>query len=225
MKITWLGQAGLLLEKGNTKVLIDPYLSDSCERLNPNSKRRMPIDQRLFDLRPDMILCTHNHMDHQDPDTLERYLSGDTPVTVLCTENGFPAIREFGGEHNYVMFRPGTRWTEKGLRFTAVPAEHSEVTAVGALIEDGERKYYVTGDTLYNSRIFPWLPKDLFAVFLPVNGVGNNMNMEDAAAFAKETGAKWVVPLHWGMFDSLDPRALAADNVLIPKIYQEITFA
>ena len=29
MKVTWLGQAGLLIETNGTKIMIDPYLSDS----------------------------------------------------------------------------------------------------------------------------------------------------------------------------------------------------
>ena len=32
MKITWLGQAGLLLEGEGLSVMIDPYLSDSVEK-------------------------------------------------------------------------------------------------------------------------------------------------------------------------------------------------
>ena len=35
MKITWLGQAGLLLEKGDFKIMIDPYFSDSVAKVNP----------------------------------------------------------------------------------------------------------------------------------------------------------------------------------------------
>ena len=43
MKITWIGQAGLLLETGKTTVLIDPYLSDSVKAINPANWRRVPV--------------------------------------------------------------------------------------------------------------------------------------------------------------------------------------
>ena len=33
MNITWLGQAGLLFDNGKTKIMIDPYLSDSVEKI------------------------------------------------------------------------------------------------------------------------------------------------------------------------------------------------
>ena len=39
MKITWLGQAGLLIQTQGVKVMIDPYLSDSVEKINPKSKK------------------------------------------------------------------------------------------------------------------------------------------------------------------------------------------
>ena len=59
-------------------------------------------------------------------------------------------------------------------------------------------------------------------VFLPVNGVGNNMNMEDAARFARQTGAKQVVPFHVGMFDDLRPEDFPMENKVIPELYKEI---
>lgn len=222
MKITWLGQAGLLFEKDGFKIIVDPYLSDSCERLNPNSRRRMPIDKKFLEIKPDMIICTHNHLDHLDPDTLKSYLGEDSEVTVLCTENGFSEVRKFGGKNIYVMMRPGTEWTEGEIKFSAVSAEHSETTAIGVIIDDGDKKYYVTGDTLYNKYILDELPDDIYAVFLPINGVGNNMNMKDAARFAAEVGAEAVVPLHWGLFDGLDPNDFDCENKCIPEIYEEV---
>ena len=51
MKITWLGQAGLLFETGGLTIVIDPYLSNSCQRLNPDSFRRVPVDERFLKLK------------------------------------------------------------------------------------------------------------------------------------------------------------------------------
>ena len=222
MKVIWLGQAGLLFENEKVKIMIDPYLSDSCGKVNPKSKRRVPVDEEMLKIHPDIIICTHNHLDHLDPETLHHYLTEDSNVTVLCSENGFPEVREFGGNNNYILMHPGTEWTERGIKFSAVSAEHSELSALGIIVDDGEKKYYITGDTLYNKNIFAELPSDIYAVFLPINGKGNNMNMTDAARFAKEVGAKRTVPLHWGLFDSIDPTGFDAETAVIPKMYQEI---
>ena len=99
---------------------------------------------------------------------------------------------------------------------------HSDPCAIGVIIDDGEKKYYITGDTLYSESIFDCLPDDIYAVFLPVNGVGNNMNMSDAARFAKRTGAKKVVPMHIGLFDSLSTDDFECENKVKIKIYEEV---
>ena len=222
MKVTWLGQAGFLLEKNGKKILLDPYLSNACGELNPASYRRTPLDESYLALKPDAILLTHDHIDHTDNETLKHYLPGDGGILVLAGANAWDKVRTFGGANNYVRFRPGTRWSWEGLVFTAVPAEHSDPESIGIVVEDADKKYYFTGDTLCNTRVLEALPRDLYAVFLPINGKGNNMNAADAAVFAKATGAKYSVPVHFGMFDELDPSVFAADNAVSPTAYQPV---
>lgn len=222
MKITYLGQAGLLLEKENIQILIDPYLSDSVEKVQPKNYRRVAVDPRFLKIRPDILIFTHNHLDHYDPETVQHYMSPDSKMTVLAPGSVWGAVRAYGGENNYVLFNRHTAWTEQGIRFTAVKAEHSDPDAIGVVIDDGEKIYYITGDTLYNEDIFPDLPADIYALFLPVNGVGNNMNMTDAARFAQRVNAKKVVPIHIGMFDSLTAEGFLCENKVVPEIYKEV---
>jgi L-ascorbate metabolism protein UlaG (beta-lactamase superfamily) len=221
-KITWLGQAGLLFEHCVYKVMIDPYLSDSVKEINPKNYRRKAVDESLFDIKPDMMIFTHNHLDHYDPETVERFITEDSTMTVLAPSSVWSEVRKIGGNNNYVLFNRHTEWSEGGLIFTAVKAEHSDPTPIGVIIDDGEKKYYVTGDTLYNEDIFSDIPDDIYAVFLPVNGVGNNMNITDAARFAKRVGAEKVVPIHTGMFDELDANAFECKNKVVPKIYEKV---
>ena len=221
MKITWLGQAGLLLEKGDYKIMIDPYFSNSVAKVNPKNYRRVPVEERFFRIKPDVLIFTHNHLDHYDPATAEKFLSGGN-VLVLAPGSVWGEVRKLGGDHNYVLFNRHTSWTEKGIRFTAVKAEHSDPTPIGVIIDDGEKKYYITGDTLYNEEIFADIPKDIYALFLPVNGAGNNMNKVDAARFAKKIGAKKVVPIHFGMFDELTARDFPCENKVIPELFKEV---
>ena len=222
MKITFLGQAGLLFETDRCTVMVDPYLSDSVVKVNPNNWRRQSIDESFFDIRPDVLIFTHNHLDHYDPETAPRLLKQHKGITVLCPTSVWNEARQVAPGNNYVQFNRHTRWSEHGLRFEAVKAEHSDEYAIGVIITDGQKKYYITGDTLYNEEIFADLPSDIYAVFLPVNGVGNNMNMVDAAAFAEKIGAKVVVPMHVGMFDEIDPATFPLENKVIPQIYKEI---
>ena len=222
MKITWLGQAGLLMETEGTVILIDPYLSDSVAAVNPKNKRRVEVDARFLQIRPDVLICTHNHLDHTDPETLKHYLDRDGGITVLAPEAAWQETRKFGHDHNYVRFNRHTQWTHRNIRFTAVKAEHSDVHPIGVIIEAEGKVLYVTGDTLYNTDIFPDLPERIDVVFLPVNGVGNNMNMEDAKRFCRRIGARKAVPMHCGLFDSIDMEQFGYEPKVVPVIYEEI---
>lgn len=222
MKVTWLGQAGLLFENETVKIIVDPYLSDSCEKKNPKSYRRVPVDERFLKIKPDVIILTHDHLDHTDMETLSHYLGEDTGVTVLASPNAWARVRTAGGNNCYVLFDRYTEWTEKGVCFSAVKAEHSDKEAIGVIIDDGTDKYYVTGDTLYNKAIFADLPEDITAVFLPINGVGNNMNATDASRFAKAVGAHNAVPLHFGMFDEKNADGFSAPGKVVPTVYEPI---
>ena len=222
MKIIWLGQAGLLFIKDGFKIMIDPYLSDSVEQINPASFRRQSVDESFFEIKPDVMIFTHNHLDHYDPQTVPRFISVDTSIVVLSPASVWEEVRKIGGDNNYIQFNRHTVWTENGIKFTAVKAEHSDTAAIGVIIDDGDKKYYITGDTLYNEEIFDDIPNDIYAVFLPVNGVGNNMNMTDAKRFCERVNPKFAVPLHCGMFDNIDMNKFGYKNKAVPKIYEEI---
>lgn len=222
MKIKLIGQAGLLITACGKTIMIDPYLSDYVGKQNPEKHRREPVDESLFDITPDVLLFTHDHIDHYDPETAPVFLRKPGAMTVLAPGTCWSKAREHGGDHNYVLFDDGTQWTEDGVRFIAVPAVHSDPKAIGVIIEAEGKRIYVTGDTLYSERVLSQLPGDIDAVFLPVNGVGNNMNMADAARFAEKCGAKTAVPIHVGLFDSIDPATFPLENKTVRKIYEEM---
>ena len=222
MRITYLGQAGLLFEKDGFKIMIDPYLSNSVEKINQKNYRRVAVNESFFDIKPDVMIFTHNHLDHYDPETVEMFITTDSNITVLAPKSVWDDVRKIGGNNNYVLFNRHTSWTENGIKFTAVKAEHSDITPIGVIIDDGENKYYITGDTLYNEEIFEDIPENIYALFLPVNGVGNNMNMTDASRFAKRVNAQKTVPIHIGMFDELTTEGFDCVNKVIAEIYKEI---
>ena len=224
MKVTWLGQAGLLFENNNFKIMIDPYLSDSVKKTNPKKFRRVAVLESLFYIKPDIMIFTHNHLDHYDPETVRRFITNETALTVLAPSSVFAEVRKTGGDNNYVLFNRKTSWTERDIRFTAIKAEHSDSTPIGVKIDDGKKKFYVTGDTLYNEEIFDDIPNDIYALFLPVNGVGNNMNMADAKRLCDRINPKYAIPMHCGMFDEIDMNDFQYINKIVPEIYKEVRF-
>jgi len=224
MKITWLGQAGLLFDNGETKIMIDPYLSNSVEKVEPNNFRRVPVNEEFLNIEPDFMIFTHDHLDHYDPETASVFLGADRkPMTVLCPFSVWQKARSHGKNHNYVLFDRHSEWTDKGIRFRAIRAVHSDAYAIGVIIDDltENKAYYITGDTLYNEEIFSDLPENIDIVFLPINGVGNNMNETDAVRFFRACGARWAVPYHVGMFDSKTTDIFNDENKIVLEVYKE----
>ncbi|MCQ2413282.1 MAG: MBL fold metallo-hydrolase [Clostridia bacterium] len=225
MKVTWLTQAGLWLENDRISIMVDPYLSDACGKINESKHRRMPVDERFFEKTPDVLIITHDHMDHLDTETLDRILKTDKAITVIAPYNAYRKLLSYGGNHNYVLLQPHSVWSEKNVTFYAVKAEHSDLTAAGYIIDDGNNTFYISGDTLYNydviDDVLELVEDGVDYAFLPINGVGNNMNAKDAADFAYEIGAKHAIPIHYGLFDSLDPAAFDFEDSVILLPYKE----
>lgn len=226
MRVTWLTQAGLLLENSRIKIMVDPYLTDSLGEIKPEKKRRIAADESFFEASPDVVLITHEHIDHLDIRTLEKVLSGcKAPALVLASASAYEKVCAIGGEHNYVLMAPHSVWSERGITFYSVHAEHSDRDAVGFIIDDGKQTFYVSGDTVYNydviDDVLDLAPDGVDFAFLPINGKGNNMNARDAADFAYEIGAKCAIPVHYGTTDDLTPDEFDFDDKLILEPYKE----
>ena len=58
--VTWYGQAGFRLAAGDSRVLIDPFLTDRADR-----RYRPPAAAPDF-ADVTLVLCTHEHVDHLD---------------------------------------------------------------------------------------------------------------------------------------------------------------
>ena len=60
VSVTWYGQSGFRLEAGDSRVLIDPFLTDRADR-----RYKPPASASDFaDIT--LVLCTHEHVDHLD---------------------------------------------------------------------------------------------------------------------------------------------------------------
>ena len=227
MKVTWLTQAGLLLENSKIKIMVDPYLSDALGEKCAKMTRRVPADESFLDANPDVILITHEHIDHLDEITLGKIFErANKEILVLAAESAYKKLLAMESGHNVVLLAPHSVWSEKGVTFYSVRAEHSDRSAVGFIIDDGKQTFYVSGDTLYNYEVIDDVldlaPDGVDFAFLPINGKGNNMNARDAADFAYEIGAKCAIPIHYGLVDDLTADEFDFDDKIILEPYKEI---
>ena len=72
LKIRWIGQGGYLLDDGQVKLCIDPYLSDVVNRVAGRPRMVAPPFAPA-DLKCDAVICTHNHLDHVDIDAIPHF--------------------------------------------------------------------------------------------------------------------------------------------------------
>lgn len=204
MRVTWLGQAGLFFETDSgVRIMIDPYLSNRLETLRGiEMRRKTPIDNRFLEQEIDVLVLSHEHGDHTDPDTLKRLFSQKKEIDVLASYSAWKAVRDYSGCHNMVMFNAGTEWSYKDVTFRAIPAVHNDFYAVGVqFVADGV-SVYVTGDTLYTQELVEAVQKcKIDCIFPVINGKGNNMNAFDAARMTRQMNPKYAFPLHWDTFE------------------------
>lgn len=81
MAVWWLGQNGYIFKSPEgTLISIDLYLSDSCEYAYPgmNLRRKVPVLIAPENVEVDVYACTHNHLDHLDPDTIQALHNKET---------------------------------------------------------------------------------------------------------------------------------------------------
>ncbi len=196
MIVRFLGQSGYLLKTANSEIIIDPYLSDSVNRV-AGRPRTLPVPIDPKDIRCDAVVCTHNHLDHLDPDTVENI----DPSQFFITTNEGKTVLGGLGKTNVKALNVGESVTVGDFELVAVFADHT-VEAFGLIVKAEEKVLYFSGDTLFNEKLFEIKSFSPDVTFICINGRLGNMNVEEALTVAKEIGAKVNVPNHYDMFAS-----------------------
>jgi L-ascorbate metabolism protein UlaG (beta-lactamase superfamily) len=178
-RITWFRQAAVRWHDGERTVYIDPWGTGD-------------------DAPPaDLILITHAHFDHFQPDEIERLRTTQTKLVAPPD-----VAAELSGDVTPV--RPGQALEVAGVRVTAVPAYNTREEAlefhpkakgwVGYVLELGGVTYYHAGDTDHAPEL-----DDVRAdvTFLPIGG-HFTMDWKAAAGLAQAISPSVAVPIHYG---------------------------
>lgn len=197
MKITWIGQSGYILNGGRTEICIDPYLSDIVNKV-AGRKRMVECPINPKDLKSDLIICTHNHLDHLDPDAISDM---DLSNKVFYAPSDCMNQLEKLGVKNKESFGEGDKVAVGDFKLEAVFADHT-VPAIGVIVRHGNKTLYFSGDTYYNEKLEKLKSYDVDYMFICINGQLGNMNVEEAVKLTKIIKPKVGVPNHYGMFAS-----------------------
>lgn len=196
MTIRFLGQSGYIIKTEKAEIIIDPYLSDSVNRV-AGRPRTLPIPINPQNISCEAVICTHNHLDHLDPDTVAQI--NDKQFFITKNE-GKTELNRLGKDH-VVSLNVGESTVVGDFEITAVFADHT-VEAFGLIVKAENKALYFSGDTLYNEQLFDISKYKPDITFICINGRLGNMNVDEALITAKRIGAKINIPNHYDMFAS-----------------------
>lgn len=250
LSLYWLGQAGFVIDAGGYRLVIDPYLSDSLAekyrgRLYPH-QRMMPAPVTTDGLgHVDLVLSTHQHTDHMDPQTLQPLLAAQPEVKLVAPI----AARDEALKRAQIapdrlhLIDAGQRIAPlPGVTVTATRSAHETLERdsaghykfLGYMIEIGGVRLWHSGDTIpYDGMIeevaalkpdVALLPVNGRSAELLANGVPGNLALAEAIGIAGSIGAKALIAHHFGMFsfNTADPAAIdrAAAETSGPALFR-----
>jgi L-ascorbate metabolism protein UlaG (beta-lactamase superfamily) len=200
MEVRFLGHACFELSDGDTRVLIDPFLTG-------NPKAAISAD----DVDPTAILLTHGHGDHYG-DSVEIAKRTGAPVVAIVE------IAQEIAEEGVETFDPnmgGTVSFDWGW-VKLVPAWHSSMTPkgtasnpAGLVVSVGDRVVYHLGDTSLFSDMQLVGKRTPIDIALMCIGGHYTMDRVDAVDAAQLIGAKTVIPCHYNTFPAVETDAEA----------------
>ena len=217
--IVWFGHASFFIRIAGQSLLIDPVLSDL-----PLMKRRSGLPVAPDKLRGlDYILVSHDHRDHCDVKSL-KMLADNNPTATFLTGLGLDGLlnklvkgQEIQAAGWYQKYK-----TNQDINIYYVPSRHWGRRYLydtncnlwgGYILQGGGRTIYFAGDSGYGShftdigKVFPLLDYFIGGIgaYRPefFMGQSHTSPLEAVRAF-EDTGAKYMIPMHYGTFDLSD---------------------
>jgi L-ascorbate metabolism protein UlaG (beta-lactamase superfamily) len=201
MDIRFLGHACFELSDGDTRVLVDPFLSG-----NPSAA--VTADE----LDPTHIFLTHGHSDHYGDIEAIAKRTGAQVVAIVEIAN---ELGEAGVENVSDPNMGGTvEFDDVWVRL--VPAWHTSTTPggtvsipAGMVIGLGGKVVYHLGDTaLFSDLRLPGERDSIDVALIPIGG-HYTMDRIDAVKAAGLVGASTVIPCHYDTFPPIETDSAA----------------
>jgi L-ascorbate metabolism protein UlaG (beta-lactamase superfamily) len=201
MDIRFLGHACFELSEGDTRVLVDPFLTG-----NPKAA------VEASEVEPTHIFLTHGHADHWGDIVDIGKRTGAQCVAIVELANELSGA----GVENVADPNIGGTVEFDGGWVRLVPAWHTSTTPggtvntpAGLVINLGGKTVYHLGDTALSSDLALPGRRDDIDVALMCIGGHYTMDRHDGVAAAELVGASTVIPCHYDTFPPIETDAQA----------------
>jgi L-ascorbate 6-phosphate lactonase len=206
--IWWLGHSGFVLKYRNTVFYVDPCLSRAGE--NP------PLCAEDV-THASLILCTHAHGHHLDPGTVAGILGASPRAKLVIPKSVAEHAHALGISYQRMVTTDSSLRIEYlDDRIYSVPSAHNQLDwtplggypYLGYLVRFGDCTIYHAGDCIpYPGLADRLRPYKITVALLPISGrkpgdAPGNFEIAEAAQLAEDAGARWLVPMHYGVFGS-----------------------
>lgn len=218
--IGWIGHSTVLIHLNGIKIITDPVLGKrvglhlGLKDWQVGPKRHTAPALSVAEIgKVDLILLSHAHFDHFDMPTLKQLAHPDSKVITargtshLLQRLPFGQVNELEGEQKIEIL--------PGLHVQAVPVKHwgnrypwnTGYGHTGYLIETAHCRLFYPGDTAYTPN-FRKLREigEIDVAFMPIGAYypdsfqWAHCTPEQAWEMFVDTGARWLVPIHWDTF-------------------------
>ena len=234
LDIQYLGQTGFILHSDGIKIVLDPYLSDYVDRnvTNIRWKRNYPPPCNPQDLADaDLVLLSHAHCDHTDPDTvIPLYQAGK--MIFLAPYEVISLLKSWGFSESRLIALDDRQCIDfHHISVRAIAAAHEELNYgyKGHIRELSFHLAFKNGITVFfggDMCLYPGLiekiPKPVTISLLPINGrsdarnrldIVGNLTYQEAAELSAQIKANLLIPTHFDLYDinGEDPAVFIAE--------------
>jgi len=221
VSLWFLGQLGFVIKIKETIIYIDAILNDFSV-FKENARAYEPPFLTNDGVRADYFVCTHNHIDHLNLQTLLPQARANPqtrfivpfPSRAVLTEAGIEERRVIGAKEGETIS------LSEGIELFSVAAAHpvyeqdqnGNHTYLGFVIRGNGVCLYHAGDTTVTPQLLETLKKykPIDIAILPINGADwertsrgiiGNMNVEDSVKLVRALEIDLAVPAHYDMMN------------------------
>ena len=239
LHLWWIGQEGFVIKSQNLILYIDPYLSTYAERItkgHPSEHVRMCPPPMAPDevANADIVLCTHDHADHIDPDGIPLIARSSPQAHFVVPAAARQTMLNFGIDANRIHTLKGAdHLILRDIKVYGISAKHERFDYdpqqgcpyLSYIIQIEGQTLLHAGDTIpYAGQVEKVNKHKIDLALIPINGRDDfrhnlkfegNFTCDEAVDFAGAIRAGLTIPMHYDMFtintaDVNDFRKIAA---------------